>query len=451
MSVLATSDPKVFSILQAEIERQQNTLSMIPSENFASKAVREVVGSVFMHKYSEGYPKRRFYEGNSNIDGLEKLAIKRAKKAFNLPKDWRVNVQALSGSSANLAVLIALLEPGDKILSMYLPDGGHLSHGWSFSKDNPDNDMDSYVYMGGDRKVNITSKFFNVIQYKSDPKTRMFNYDEIERIALKEQPKLIITGGTAYPREIDYIRMRKIADKVGAHYLADIAHEAGLIAAGVNKSPVGIADVVTMTTHKTLRCNRGAIILAKKELMRLINSAVFPGLQGGPHNHSIAGIAVGLKEVLKPEFKKYAKQVVINAQFLSDELIKKGFNVITGGTDKHLILIDLTGFSILGMKFARALSYAGIVVNKNTMPGETRSPNDPSAIRLGTPFITTRGMKEKEMAIIASWIKEVMDECKQYSALEDFEEFEQAVAKNEKISSIRAEVSKLCQQFLLDI
>ncbi|HOU76004.1 MAG TPA: serine hydroxymethyltransferase [Candidatus Dojkabacteria bacterium] len=450
MSQLSKVDPQVDAILKSEIERQQKTLSLIPSENFASKAVREVVGSVFMNKYSEGYPGKRFYEGNSNIDDLERLAIKRAKKAFSLPKNWGVNVQALSGSSANIAVLLALLTPGDKILSMYLPDGGHLSHGWSFSKQMA-TEKDKFVYRGGERKVNVVSKIFSVIQYKSDPKTQVFNYDEIERIALEEKPRLIITGGTAYPREIDYKRMRDIANKVGAYYLADIAHEAGLIASGVNKSPVGIADVVTMTTHKTLRCNRGAIILAKKEIIKLVNSSIFPGLQGGPHNHSIAGIAVGLGEVLTSEFKDYARQIVENAQLLSTELIKRGFNVVTGGTDKHLILIDLNNFGVLGKKFARALAYAGIVANKNTMPGETRSPNDPSAIRLGTPFVTTRGMKEKEMKQIAKWVYEVMEICQNYKSIDDFDKFESKIASDSGILRIRAEVSDLCIQFPLDV
>lgn len=450
MTLLEKKDPQLYSILKAEIERQQTTLSLIPSENFASKAVREAVGSVFMNKYSEGYPGKRFYEGNCNIDELEKLAISRAKRAFNLPKNWGVNVQALSGSSANIAVLLALLNPGDKILSMYLPDGGHLSHGWSYSKESAD-ENDSFVYRGGERKVNIVSKIFKVIQYKSDPQTQVFNYDEIERIALEEKPLLIITGGTAYPREIDYKRIRDIADKVGAYYLADIAHEAGLIASGVNKSPVGIADVVTMTTHKTLRCNRGAIILAKKELIKLINSSIFPGLQGGPHSHSIAGIAVGLGDTLTSEFKDYATQVVKNAQVLSSELVRCGFNVVTGGTDKHLILVDLNNFGVLGKKFARALSYAGIVVNKNTMPGETRSPSDPSAIRLGTPFVTTRGMGEKEMIRIAKWIREVMDVCQSYKAIEDFDSFENKIVSDAKIQVINNEVKDLCIHFPLDI
>lgn len=446
---LQKQDLEIYEILKAEEDRQQNKLCMIPSENFTSKAVREAVGSVFMNKYSEGYPQARYYEGAQNIDDLEQLAIDRAKQAFRLPEDWEVNVQPHSGSPANLAVYIALLEPGDKIMSMFLPDGGHLSHGWSYLA-SYENTEEERVYHGGDRKVNVVSKFFGVVQYKTNSKTKLFDYDELEEIAIQEKPKLIVTGGTAYPREIDYKRMRAIADKVGAYYLADIAHEAGLIVAGVNSSPVGIADVVTMTTHKTLRCNRGAMILARADLMKKINRAIFPGLQGGPHNHSIAGIAVGLKESMQPEFKEYAKQVVINAQYLAKELIDLGFDVVTGGTDKHLILIDLTNKGIFGRKFARALDYAGIVANKNTMPGEKRSPADPSALRIGTPWLTTRGMKEDEMKRIAQWINEVMDLVNDWNELK-FEEFDKKCGESKGLVDIAEEVKELCGKFRLEI
>lgn len=464
---LKKSDPEIYKILKNEEQKQQDKLSMIPSENFASLAVREVVGSVFMNKYSEGYPKARYYEGNYNIDELELLAISRAKKFFKLPKDWDVNVQPLSGSPANLAVYIGLLKPGDKIMGMYLPDGGHLSHGWSYSpkesetksiltdNDNKVKKTDSekqniMFYGGGKRKVNITSKIFEAVQYKTDPKTGLLYYDEIERIAKREKPQMIITGGTAYPREIDYKRMAKIAKSVGAYYLADIAHEAGLIGAGAMNSPVGIADVVTMTTHKTLRANRGAIILGKTELIKKINRAIFPGLQGGPHNHSIAGIAVALKEALTPEFKKYAKQVVKNAQTLAAELQKYNFEIVSGGTDKHLVLINLTNKGVFGKKYARALDYAGIIANMNTMPRETRPPADPSALRVGTPWITTRGMKEKEMKQIAAWMNQVMEIIKDWQGM-DFEEFNKKVANNKEIQKITKEVEKLCKQFPLEI
>lgn len=452
---LKKSDPGIYKILKNEELKQQNKLSMIPSENFASLAVREAVGSVFMNKYSEGYPKARYYEGNYNIDELELLAINRAKKFFKLPKDWDVNVQALSGSPANLAVYIGLLKPGDKIMGMYLPDGGHLSHGWSYTPKNSDEkgsgkSTDSMFYAGGKRKVNITSKFFEAVQYKTNPKTGLLDYDEIERIAKREKPKMIITGGTAYPREIDYKQMEKIAKSVGAYYLADIAHEAGLIGAGAMDSPVGVADVVTMTTHKTLRANRGAIILGKAELIKKINRAIFPGLQGGPHNHSIAGIAVALKEAMTPEFRKYANQVVKNAQTLAEELQKYDFEIVSGGTDKHLVLINLTNKGVFGKKYARALDYAGIIANMNTMPRETRPPADPSALRVGTPWITTRGMKEKEMEQIATWMNQVMEVIKDWQGM-DFEEFNKKVANNKAIQKIAKEVEKLCKQFQLEI
>lgn len=439
----------MFKILKSEEQRQQEKLSMIPSENFASKAVREAVGSVFMNKYSEGYPHARYYEGNQNIDDLEELAKSRVRKLFKLPKNWEVNVQALSGSPANLAVYIALLQPGDLLMGMYLPDGGHLSHGWSYEPKHKE-DPKNLTYKGGSRKVNVTSIFYKTVQYKTDPLTHQFNYDEVEAIALKHKPKLIITGGTAYPREIDYKRMKDIAQKVGAFYMADIAHEAGLIASGVNASPVGIADVVTFTTHKTLRANRGAIILARSELMEKINRAVFPGLQGGPHNHSIAGIAVGLGEALQPQFKKYAKQIVVNAQVLASELMKYGFDIVTGGTDKHLLLINLTNKGVFGKKFARALDLAGIVANMNTMPQETRSPANPSALRIGTPWVTTRGMKEKEMKQIAAWINNVMVLAQQFNHLE-FAEFEAKLRTDKVIKTIALEVKRLCKKFPLDI
>ncbi|MFQ5493433.1 MAG: serine hydroxymethyltransferase [Candidatus Dojkabacteria bacterium] len=446
---LKAIDPEVYEILKSEEEKQQYKLSMIASENFASKAVREAVGSVFMNKYSEGYPGARYYEGNYNIDNLENLARERTHKLFSLPDDWGVNVQAHSGSPANLAVYIALLAPGDKLMGMYLPDGGHLSHGWSYEPKSK-SDPDDPEYLGGSRKVNITSIFFDTVQYKTDPKTRQFNYDEVERIAVKHKPKLIITGGTAYPREIDYKRVKAIAQKVGAYYLADIAHEAGLIAGGVNKSPVGIADVITLTTHKTLRGNRGAIIMAKEELMKKIDRAIIPGLQGGPHNHSIAGIAVALKEATQPEFKEYSRQVVLNAQELAKKLIKNGLDIVTGGTDKHLILVDLTKSGVFGKKAARALDHAGIITNMNTMPQETRSPANPSALRIGTPWITTRGMQEKEMGLIADWIAEVIEAIKAHQDLK-FSEFEELVKKDATVKKIAGEVKKLTQKFPLEI
>ena len=449
MNILKEQDPEIFAIIQNEAERQQNKLSMIASENFTSPAIRQALGSILTHKYSEGYPHARYYEGNENIDELELLTIERAKKVFKLPEDWSANVQPLSGSPANLAVMLGLLNPSDTIFGMYLSDGGHLSHGWSYEPKAENNNPNDMLYRGGSRKVNVTSKFFTAYQYKTNPATKLFDWDAVEKMAEEIKPKLIITGGTAYPREIDYKRVKQIADKVGAYYLADIAHEAGLVAAGVNSSPVGIADVVTFTTHKTLRCNRGAMILARKDLLKKIDRAVFPGLQGGPHNHAMAGICVGLGEALKPSFKEYAAQVVKNAQTIAAELAKLGFSIVSGGTDKHLVLIDLTSKGVFGRKFARALNYAGIVANMNTMPQETRPPSDPSGLRIGTSWVTTRGLKENEMKIIASFYDRTMNIIKQWNDLE-FEEFEKKVKESSEIAQIANEVKSLCAKFPLN-
>lgn len=451
-SPLQKTDTAVFKIIQQEEKRQQETLSMIPSENWFSPSVREAVGSVLSHKYAEGNVGERYYEGNEFIDALETLTIERAKKAFSLPKKWSANVQALSGSSANLAVYLALLQPGDTILAMYLPDGGHLSHGWSFEPDAQKRDEDvqseSLVYEGGSRKVNITSILYRPIQYKTDPKTLQFNYKEIEKIALEYKPKLIITGGTAYPRVINHRKIKAIAKKLNAYYMADIAHEAGLVAGGAFPSPVGIADVVTMTTHKTLKSGRGAIILAKEEMIQKINRAILPGLQGGPHNHNIAGICVGLGEALKPAFKKYASQVVANAAVLAEELKKQGFELVTGGTDKHLVLINLSSEPLLGRPFARALAHAGITTNYSTMPWDARPPRNPSALRLGTPLLTTRNMKAKEMKMIAKWVREVMTIASAWKDL-SFKEIEEKAKKSKDIKKIAQEVKDLCAKFPL--
>ena len=446
---LKQSDPAVYKLIKAEEKRQQEQLSMIPSENFFSPAVRKAVGSVFSHKYSEGNVGHRYYEGNEQIDKLETLAIKRATKAFKLPKDWDVNVQALSGANANVAVYLALLQMGDTIMGMYLPDGGHLSHGWSYEPGQPADPNDP-VYEGGSKKVNITSRMFKTVQYKTSPKNQQLDYKEIEKITKKHKPKLIIAGGTAYPRLLDHKRMKVIAKKVGAYYMADIAHEAGLIAAGVIPSPVGIADVVTLTTHKTLRSGRGAIILAPKDLIKKINKAVLPGLQGGPHNHNIAGIAVGLGEALKPSYKKYAKQVIANTKTLAKELQKYDFKLVSGGADKHLILINLTNKSVLGRPFSRALAYANIIANFNTMPQETRSPMDPSALRIGTPWLTTRGMKQPQMKQIATWMNQVMLISSQYKDL-PFKDFDTKAKADKQLKTLAKEVVKLTKKFPLDI
>ena len=445
---LKVTDPDIYKLIKKEEKRQQENLSMIPSENFFSISVREAIGSAFMHKYSEGNIGQRYYEGNDIVDELETLAIDRAKRLFKLPKDWGVNMQALAGSNANLAVYLAVLEPGDTMMAMYLPDGGHLSHGWSYqpkSTETPQN----RVYLGGENKIHITSRMFKVVQYKTNPKTAQFDYDELAKLVKQYKPKLLITGGTAYVRDIDYKRMAEIAHSVGAMYMADIAHEAGLIAAGVMNSPVGYADIVTLTTHKTLRSGRGAIIMAHQDLIKKINRGVLPGLQGGPFNNNIAGIAVGLGEALKPEYKKYAKQVVENAKMLASELTKYGFEVVSGGTDKHLVLVNMTNKGVFGKKTAKALNEAGIVLNMNTMPGETRAPADPSAIRMGSPLLTTRGMKEKEMKTIAHYIDMVVNEIIQWKDL-DFGEFMSEVRKSNTIKEVRKQVVELCKKFPLE-
>lgn len=446
--------PQLKNILDKEYLRQHETLDLIPSENYTSLAVREAVGSVFMHKYSEGYPNARYYEGNEYIDELELLCIEMVKKVFKLPRDWSANVQPLAGSNANLAVYNALLNPGDKIMSMYLPDGGHLSHGWSYTptKERTQVDIEKLqsdtAYYGGSVKISIVSKIYNVVQYKVSKDTLMFDYDSIEKLALEEKPKLLITGGTAYPRNIDYKRMKSIADKVGAYYLSDIAHEAGLISAGVLESPVGIADVVTFTTHKTLRGPKGAVILGKSDIIEKINKAVMPGMQGGPHNGTIAGITQALFEADTSEFKDYANQIVKNAKVLAKELKNYGFDLITGGTDKHLILIDLRSKGIGGKYAARALAHAGIIANMNTIPYESASPLNPSGLRVGTPTLTTRGMKEDEMKTIASMINAVLEELKDYASL-DFKEFNEKVKNLQVVTDTKEQVLELCRKYPL--
>jgi len=431
---------KLQTILDKEINRQLTTLDLIPSENFTSKEVREAVGTVFMHKYSEGYPGARYYEGNEYIDELELLTIEMVKKVFSLPEDWGANVQPLGGSNANLGVYNALLNPGDKILSMYLPDGGHLSHGWSYTstKDRTEEDIKSLqsetAYLGGKTKISIVSKIYDVTQYKVNKETNLFDYDAIEKLALEVKPKLIITGGTAYTREIDYKRMKEIAEKVGAYYMADVAHEAGLIAAGVLSTPIGIADVVTFTTHKTLRGPKGAVIVAKNDIINQINKAIMPGMQGGPHNGTIAGICQALFEADTPEFKTYAKQIINNAKALETELKSLDFNLISGGTDKHLLLIDLRNKNIGGKDAAKALAKAGIVSNMNTIPYESGSPLNPSGLRIGTPTLTTRGMKEEQMKEVAGLINQVITSQ------------EESV-----LAEVKTKVEQLCKKFPLSV
>lgn len=442
----------LLKILEKEQERQKYTLDMIASENFSSRSVRRAVGSVFMHKYAEGYVGARYYEGNEFIDELEALCIKMIFKVFDLDeKVWHANVQVLSGSVANLAVFLSILEPGDKILSMYLPDGGHLSHGWSFvpKDERKESDEKKMFYKGGSRVVSQISKLYKVVQYKTDPKTGEFDYDFIQKLAEKEKPKLLISGGTAYPKDIDYKRMSEIAHSVGALYLADVAHEAGLIAGEVLSSPFEDADFVTFTTHKTLRGPKGAVAMCKKEYAQALDRAVFPGLQGGPFMHSIAGLTQALFEADTPEFKEYASLIVRNAKVLANELITKDYKLMSAGTEKHLIVVDLSDVGILGAKAAKALYETGIVCNKTTVPYEKNTPMNPSGIRLGTPSLSTRGMGSEQMVQIAEIIDKVINAAKGYAGKKDVD-FEEEIKHDEAIRAAKDQVTKLCEEFPLD-
>ncbi len=391
------TDNELFQFLQKELERSQNGLEMIPSENFVSMDVLRALGSVGTNKYSEGYPGRRYYGGCEFVDNIENLAIERAKKLFGTD---HANVQPYSGSPANLAVYFALLDLGDTILGAKLSFGGHMTHGL---------------------KVNFSGTLYNSVNYTSD-KNGYLDFDEIRTLAKEHKPKMIIAGYTAYPRIIDWQKFKDIANEVGAYFLADIAHIAGLIIGGQHPSPAGIADVITTTTHKTLRGPRGAMILSngtvsnptkkvertKENIPTLIDRAIIPGLQGGPHNHTTAAIAVALYEAMQPEFKDYAKQVVLNAKALAESLLNEGLELVTGGTDNHLMVIDLTNLNLGGQEAEKTLDKAGITCNKNTIPFDKRKPFDPSGIRLGTPALTTRGFKEADMKIIGQLIAKVL-------------------------------------------
>lgn len=386
-------DKDIEKLIKQEERGQKETTTLIASENFVSKDVLTALGSVLTNKYSEGYPGKRYYGGQTNTDKIELLCQKRALKAFRLKdSEWSVNVQPLSGSPANLAVYLALVPQGGKIMGMSLDNGGHLTHG---------------------HKVSASGKIWNQVSYGVDKDTEILDYDAVKKIATKEKPKLIIAGFTAYPRAIDFKKFREIADVCGALLMVDMSHFAGLVAGGVYESPFSYADIVTTTTHKTLRGPRGAMIFSKKdsrELPKLIDKAVFPGLQGGPHMNQIAAAAVALKEASSPEFKKYAKQVVVNAKALARELYKLGWRIVSGDTDSHLVLVDtwMNGAGISGADASERLEKAGIIVNKNTIPGETRTPFDPSGIRLGTAAITTRGAKEKNVIKIAKKINQIL-------------------------------------------
>jgi len=434
------TDPEVYKLVVGEQKRQQDVLEMIPSENYASAAVMEAMGSVLGNKYAEGYPKKRYYQGNEFIDQLEQLTIDRAKKLFGVP---HVNVQPYSGSPANAAVMFALLNPGDKIMGLALDAGGHLTHGHP--------------------KITFSGKYFNSVQYTVE-KDGIIDYDKLAKQVLAEKPKMLICGTTAYPRALDFAKFSKMADSVGAILLADVSHIAGLIVGGAHQSPVPYAHVIMATTHKTLRGPRGAILLVTDKGLKMdpemgdkIDQAVFPGLQGGPHLNTIGGMAISFKEATSSGFKKYIAQVVENNQVLAKELMAKGLNLVTGGTDNHLLVIDFQERKLMGRVVAQALEWAGIVANKNTVPGDPLPPFFGSGVRMGTPAITTRGMKAREMKKIAAWVAQVVELVKPYSGTEVFESKEartayyrtelERVKKSPELKKIAKEVKLLCQNF----
>lgn len=381
---LSSEDEELFAIIRQENKRQEEELELIASENYVSSAVLEAMGTILTNKYSEGYPGRRYYGGNQNIDELEKLAISRAKELFAAE---HVNVQPLSGSPANAAVYMAFLEPGDKVLGLKLDHGGHLSHG---------------------HDINFSGRLYNFIQYGVDSKTGLIDMEELRGIARREKPKMIVAGFSAYSRDINWQEFKSIADEIGAYTFADIAHIAGLIAGKQLKNPVPIFDVVSSTTHKTLRGPRGAIIMCKEKFAKQIDRAVFPGMQGGPHDHITAAKAVAFAEALKPEFVDYSLQVILNAKHLAASLMKLGYDIVSQGTDNHLFVLSLVKQKIGGKEAEKALEVAGISVSRSTIPNEKRSPLDPSGLRIGSPAVTTRGMKELEMELIASYIDEAL-------------------------------------------
>lgn len=405
MKGLEQTDAQVFKAIKKEEVRQHDGLELIASENYVSQAVLEAMGSCFTNKYAEGYPKKRYYGGCENIDVVEQLAIDRLKKIYGCE---HANVQPHSGANANLAVYYAMLKPHDTILGMNLSDGGHLTHG---------------------SKANISGKYFNSVLYGVDKNTGLIDYEEVRKIAKECKPKMIVAGASAYPRVIDFKKFREIADEVGAYLMVDMAHIAGLVAAGVHPSPVPYADFVTSTTHKTLRGPRGGIILCKAEFKEKIDKAVFPGTQGGPLEHIIAGKAVCFKEALSPSFKKYQEQVVKNAKVLADELLKRGIKLVSNGTDNHLMLLDLSDRNITGLELETLLQKAHITTNKNTVPNEKRNPFIASGLRIGTPAVTSRGMKEKEMVKIAGFIADIINN------------------KQRAVKRVKEQVLELCSKF----
>lgn len=392
-SALLSQDPAVHALIAAETVRQRDAIRLIASENYVSSAVLEATGSILTNKYSEGYAGRRYYEGQEHIDVLETLTVERAKALFGAD---HANVQPYSGSPANLAAYSALMKPGDTLLGMSLPAGGHLTHGW---------------------KVSATGKFYHAVQYGVDPDTCLIDYDEVASLAREHRPKVIVCGATAYPRLIDFARFREIADEVGAKLLVDMAHISGLVAGGAHPTPVPYADVVSTTTHKTLRGPRGGMLLSTEAMQKKVDRAVFPGHQGGPHNHTTAALAVALHEASQPDFKTYAHAIVENARALASGLLEEGFGVVSGGSDNHLVLFDATPRGITGKPLAVAMNTAGIVANYNNIPFDPRPPMDPSGIRVGTAAVTSRGFGVTEMRQIARWIGEVVSHADNPTAL----------------------------------
>jgi glycine hydroxymethyltransferase len=404
---LSEVDPDIDALIREEERREADTLRIIASENYVSRAVLEASGSILTNKYSEGYAGKRYYEGQQSIDPIEEIACRRLKDLFRMD---HVNVQPYSGSPANLAVYLATLSPGDTVMGLGLASGGHLTHGHS---------------------VSITGRYFKSVPYGLRASDARIDMDQVRSLAREHKPKLIFCGTTAYPRQLDFKAFGDVAKEVGAVLAADIAHIAGLVVAGVHPSPAGIADVVTTTTHKTLRGPRGGVVMCRQELAQAIDKAVFPGLQGGPHNHTTAGIAVAAHEASLPSFRSYAQQIVDNAKVLAEELLSRGFRLVTGGTDNHLILVDLTTKNVTGKVAAKALDRAGIVANYNAIPNDPRKPFDPSGLRLGTPAVTSRGMKTPEMKRLASFIDEVVA----------------APSDDALVTRIAGEVKEMCRSF----
>lgn len=400
-------DDDIHHYIKKEEMRQREGIELIPSENYTSAAVMEACGSILTNKYSEGYPGKRYYGGQENIDAIESIAIERAKALFGAE---HVNVQPYSGSPANTAIYFALLEFGDTVMGLKLDHGGHITHGLP---------------------IGFSGKAYHFVQYGVDVSTGRIDMEEVRKMAHEHKPKMIVAGFTAYPRDVEWKKFKEIADEVGAITMADISHTSGLVAAGVLESPVPYFDVVMSTTHKSLRGPRGAIIMCKEKYAKAIDRAVFPGLQGGPHEHIIAGKAIAFKEALDPSFKEYAQQIKKNAHHLAEKLMEKGFKLISDGTDTHLILIDLTNKGVTGAEAQNALDEVGITLNKNTVPEDPRSPFDPSGIRLGTPAVTTRGMKEAEMEKIADWMSRVIED----------------VHNEENLKKIKEEVKAMCVRF----